>query len=74
MRSREHELDPSCLMDCPGEGCDGILMRINLPSEAGRYQCLICGLITWDTPEVMTSNMDIGFTLTVPLDNWSPTG
>ena len=43
------------LMDCPEPGCDGILVRISLPSEtipSGKLRCITCGLITWFLPEV----------------------
>lgn len=70
-RKRGADLDPSYLMDCPDEDCDGILMRINLPSEKGRYRCITCGLITWDTEEMKTDTMDVGQMITIQLDNWS---
>ena len=69
----KRELDVSCLMSCPEEGCDGVLLRISLPSENGRYQCITCGLITWDTVEMQSSNLDVGQTLRVDLTCWTPT-
>lgn len=54
-------------MSCPGEGCDGVLLRISLPSENGRYQCITCGLITWDTEEMQSSNLDMGQTVKIDL-------
>lgn len=70
------EIDESNLMDCPEEECDGFLMRTNLPSEDPTYKCVVCGLVTWDTPEVLTNTLHTGFTLTVEIfqvTNWSPT-
>ncbi len=50
-----HEVDPSCLMNCPEPGCDGILVRTSLPSEtipSGKLICITCGLITWQCKEM----------------------
>lgn len=63
-------MDEIDLMDCPEPGCDGFMMRINLPSEAGRYRCVVCGLITWDTEEMQTITGQSMHTLTVDIGNW----
>jgi len=41
------------LVDCPDPGCDGVLIRMSMPSEKPvKYRCMSCGLITWVGPEV----------------------
>lgn len=74
MSSRKREVDPSCLMDCPDEDCDGILIRISLPSENPAFRCLVCGGLTWFTPEMQSTNLFTGEMIAVQVDSWSPTG
>ena len=62
------EIDSSCLVDCPEDGCDGIMMRISLPSELPvKWQCVVCGLATWDGEVTVTHSGVPMHTITVPI-------
>lgn len=63
---REIDIDPEALKIC--EECGTPMIRISLPSELPKWECLSCGCVEWITEPVWSHTGGPYETVTVRLD------